>query len=331
MDPLRRHEGEDNALDRYLELARRMDAHAMRLVAIAPRGWIVLGLLGLLPAFAAGSSSPGALAVAVGGVLLAHRALRKLMVGFASLAGATIAWRAVAPIFHAAALAERPLGPEPAAPRPRPRSAEKDMALPILEARELVFRYRDRGEPVLRGCTLRLHPGDRVLIEGSSGGGKSTLGGVLAGLREPESGLLLLDGLDQKTLGREGWRRRVVAAPQFHENHVFASTFAFNLLMGRAWPPAPADLALAETICRELDLGPLLERMPAGLQQMVGETGWQLSHGERSRLFVARALLQEGEVVVLDESFAALDPRTLRRSMDCVLSRANALVMIAHP
>ena len=181
----------------------------------------------------------------------------------------------------------------------------------------------------------RIRPGQharvRVLIEGSSGGGKSTLGGVLAGLREPESGLLLFDGLDQKTLGREGWRRRVVAAPQFHENHVFASTFAFNLLMGRAWPPAPADLALAETICRELDLGPLLERMPAGLQQMVGETGWQLSHGERSRLFVARALLQEGEVVVLDESFAALDPRTLRRSMDCVLSRANALVMIAHP
>lgn len=336
------HDGEDTALDRYLELARRMDAHAVTLGAVIPRAWIVLGLLGLVPSFAGGSTSLAALAVAIGGVLLAHRALKKLVLGLASIASATLAWRAVAPIFHAAARAEVPRGPSllrssassassGAAGAGAGVSERPTAVAPLLEASELVFRYRDRGEPVLRGCSLQLFPGDRVLLEGSSGGGKSTLGALLAGLREPESGLLLLDGLDKNTLGLEGWRRRVVAAPQFHENHVFASTFSFNLLMGRAWPPTPADLELAETICRELDLGPLLERMPAGLQQIVGETGWQLSHGERSRLFVARALLQEGDVVVLDESFAALDPGTLRRSMACVLARANALVVIAHP
>ena len=65
--------------------------------------------------------------------------------------------------------------------------------------------------------------------------------------------------------------------------------------------------------------------MPAGLQQMVGETGWQLSHGERSRLYIARALLQGAELVVLDESFAALDPETLARALRCVLAaRAHA-------
>src|SRR5262249_52807499 len=108
-------------------------------------------------------------------------------------------------------------------------------------------------------------------------------------------------------------------------------TFAFNLLMGRAWPPTQADLGLAEKLCDELDLGPVLARMPAGLQQMVGETGWQLSHGERSRLYIARALLQRADVMVLDESFAALDPVTLRKALECVLARANALVVIAHP
>jgi len=74
---------------------------------------------------------------------------------------------------------------------------------------------------------------------------------------------------------------------QFHENHVFTGTFAFNLLMGRAWLPRQEDLIEAEALCRELGLSELLDRMPAGLMQMVGETGWRLSHGERSRLFLA--------------------------------------------
>ena len=87
----------------------------------------------------------------------------------------------------------------------------------------------------------------------------------------------------------------------------------------------------AEAVCRELGLGPLLDRMPAGLGQMVGETGWQLSHGERSRLFIARALLQSSDLLLLDESFAALDPPTLDHAMTCVLRRARALLIIAHP
>ena len=101
--------------------------------------------------------------------------------------------------------------------------------------------------------------------------------------------------------------------------------------MARRWPPRPADLDAAETLCEELGLGHLLRRMPGGMFQMVGEMGWQLSHGERSRLFIARALLQEAEVVILDGSFAALDPETLQRALLCVLERAKTLVVIAHP
>ena len=201
----------------------------------------------------------------------------------------------------------------------------------MIDAHDVVFRYRAQGEPALQKVTLRIQASDRILLEGPSGGGKSTLGSVLTGLRSPESGLLLLTGLDRHTLGSHGWRRRVVAAPQFHENHVLSNTLAFNLLMGRGWPPRWNDLREADTICRELGLGPLLDRMPGGLMQMVGETGWQLSHGEQSRLFIARALLQQAELIVLDESFAALDPETLALAMKCVLSRAPTLVVIAHP
>jgi ABC-type multidrug transport system fused ATPase/permease subunit len=184
---------------------------------------------------------------------------------------------------------------------------------------------------VLQGCDLQIYAGDRILLEGPSGGGKSTLVSLLIGLRHPQSGLLLLRGLDRQTLGTEGWRRRVVAAPQFHENHVLTGTFAFNLLMGRRWPPQPDDMREADAICRELGLGDLLDRMPAKMLQMVGETGWQLSHGERSRLYIARALLHDADLVLLDESFAALDPETLRQCLRCVLSRATTLLVIAHP
>ena len=71
--------------------------------------------------------------------------------------------------------------------------------------------------------------------------------------------------------------------------------------------------------------------MPSGLRQVLGETGWQLSHGEKSRLFVARALLADADLVVLDESLAALDPETARATLDCVRRRARALLVVAHP
>jgi ABC-type transport system involved in cytochrome bd biosynthesis fused ATPase/permease subunit len=92
-----------------------------------------------------------------------------------------------------------------------------------------------------------------------------------------------------------------------------------------------ADLEEAGRLCRALGLGPLLERMPAGLHQMVGETGWQLSHGEKSRLYIARALLQGADLAILDESFAALDPPTLRHTFALVLQQARTVPVIAHP
>ena len=83
-------------------------------------------------------------------------------------------------------------------------------------------------------------------------------------------------------------------------------------------------------VTRRRACGDLLQRMPAGLMQLVGETGWQLSHGERSRLYIARTLLQRAELIVLDESFAALDPENLRLALDCVLKRGRTVLAIAH-
>jgi ABC-type multidrug transport system fused ATPase/permease subunit len=129
----------------------------------------------------------------------------------------------------------------------------------------------------------------------------------------------------------ESWHKLATEAPQFHENHVLSGTLAFNLLMGRNWPPTEEELKEAKELCGEPGLGERIERMSSGMMQMVGETGWQLSHGERSRIFLARALLQEAQLTILDESFAALDPETLEKCLNCAFERAGTLMVIAHP
>jgi len=253
-------------------------------------------------------------------MLLAYRALRRLVSGAWQLTGAAVAWQRVGVLYEAAA---RPETVGTLADQSKANS-------PLIDARDLVFRYSSSADPVLDGCSLRVAAGERLVLEGPSGGGKSTLVSLLSGLRQPNLGRLLIDGLDSEILSSESWGRRIACAPQFHENHVLAETFAFNLFMGKHRALEPADFQQARSICDELGLGDVLGRMPAGMLQMVGETGWQLSHGERSRLYIARALLQDAELVVLDESFAALDPENLERALECVLRRSRSLLVIAH-
>jgi ATP-binding cassette, subfamily B, bacterial len=319
------HDAEDGQLARYSALSVSLDRVNAWMQGALPRAWLVVGIAVTAPSFVGGAASGAGLAVAIGGLMLGSRAIAHVTAGIGSLLRARVAWDKTRPLFEAGAREERLGSPTWGATSASERGGA------VVEARDLHFRYGTRHEPVLRGVSVKIAPRDRLLLEGPSGGGKSTLGAVLTGLRAPDAGLLLLGGLDPQTLGETGWRRRVVGAPQFHENHLISATLGFNLLMGRGWPPRPEDLREALEVCIELGLGPLLERMPSGLMQMVGETGWQLSHGERSRVFMARALLQRADVMVLDESFAALDPETLERALGCVLRRAPALVVIAHP
>jgi ATP-binding cassette subfamily B protein len=329
--PGRRDAQDDIAMRDYLDASSAMDRALVPATALMPRGWMLVGLLGLLPGFVAGSASSGALAVALGGMLLANRALGGISGGLAALSRAAVAWSQVAELFRASreAPAHEPFlaAPVPASvPTPAPSAAV--IRHKVVDASQLHFGYA--AQPVLHGLDLAIYSGDQILLEGPSGGGKSTLASLLVGLRQADSGLLLLGGLDRHTLGA-AWHQQATAAPQFHENHILSGTLAFNLLMGRNWPASSDELKEAQDICEELGLGDLLQRMPSGLMQMVGETGWQLSHGERSRIFLARALLQHAELTVLDESFAALDPQTLQRCLQCALKRCKTLVVIAHP
>ncbi len=314
------HTAEDAALFHYGRASEKMDSWNAAITAVGPRGWLALGMAVVGYEFVRGQAPMESLAVATGGVLLAYQALRHFVFGLSQSAGAWQAWDLVKDLFHAAG-DEKPAPPEQAvAPSGK-----------VLELRELAYSYPNNARQVIANCALEIKPGDRLLLEGASGSGKSTFGNILAGLRPPSSGLLLAQGLDPASVGPTAWRRRVATAPQYHENHIMAAPLQFNLLMGRNWPLAPGDAEEAWSVCQELGLGPLLDRMPAGIMEMVGDTGWQLSQGERSRVYLARAILQGAPLIILDESFAALDPETLETCLNCVLRRAPSLLVIAHP
>jgi ATP-binding cassette subfamily B protein len=326
------HDEEDRILARYLELSRQTNRAQAMLYGLPPHGWMVLGLLGIAYVFVVspGPNSQVQLTLSVGGMLLAFQALTTLVRGVWAVAMAMSVRSQVEPLIQAAT---RPSEDQAAALAllSRPKHEHPARKRPVLTIRGIDFRYRSRAQLVLEKCSLQIREGDRWLLEGPSGGGKSTLASLLAGMRTPQSGLILLWGFDRRAMSTDMWRRRVAMAPQFHENHVLTETLAFNLLMGRRWPPLPEDLAEAETVCRELGLGELLDRMPDGLLQIVGEGGWRLSHGERSRLYIARTILQKADLVILDESFGALDPESLQRTLRCVLDRSPTLLVIAHP
>ncbi|MFO0667930.1 MAG: ABC transporter ATP-binding protein [Polyangiaceae bacterium] len=322
-----RHTAEDEELDQYIEGNKATDSLAALLEALPSRGWLTLGFLSLVPLLLGEPADASRLLVTIGGLLAAQVGFSSLIASWSSAARFWMAWSVVRPLFRAGAAAPH-AGLPALSVAPKAVAPHEEEVIKVLRAS---YSYSARSGPVLRDVSLTIRNGDRLLLEGPSGGGKSTFVNMLAGIRSPDAGVLLLRGFDLRSLGSAGWRKQVASAPQFQENHVFTGTLAFNLLLGRNWPATIEDLQAANEVCVDLGLEALLKKMPSGLDQQLGETGWQLSHGERSRIFLARALLQNPSLLLLDETFGALDPLTMRQCMEVVLARSNAVLVIAHP
>lgn len=194
-----------------------------------------------------------------------------------------------------------------------------------LHLEQVDFAYL-QNRPVLKGITATIRTHEVVGIVGPSGGGKSTLVQLLLRLREPESGAIFAEGRNVRGLLRSEWARKVTFVPQ--QARLIRGTIEDNIRFMRS------DVSREEivTAAKLAHLDEDVRRFPDGYSREVGEHGGTLSGGQQQRLCIARALVEDPDVLILDEPTSALDPRSedlIRRTLDQLRSRMT-IIIIAH-
>ena len=197
---------------------------------------------------------------------------------------------------------------------------------PLLEFDQVHFAYPTSAGEVLDGITLRMHPGSRTAVVGPSGSGKTTVARLALRFWDPTHGTLRLDGQDIRRYGLSDLRSLIGVVAQ--DTYLFNGTIRGNLLLAR---PGASDSEIRQAL-EQAQLAGFIEQLPAGLETWIGEQGLRLAGGERQRLAIARALLKDAPLLILDEATANLDPLTEQAVLDAlaVLMRGRTTLMMTH-
>lgn len=194
-----------------------------------------------------------------------------------------------------------------------------------VELREVSFAYRP-NEPVLSRMSFVAEPGKVTALVGPSGGGKSTVLALLLRFYEADSGDILIDGQSIATVSRKSLRRQTAYVGQ--DVYLFRDTIGANIAFGKHGASEAEIVAAAKAACaHEFIMG-----FPLGYDTPVGEHGTQLSGGQRQRIAVARALLKNAPIILLDEATAALDSESEKQVQEAIehLCRDRTTIVIAH-
>jgi ATP-binding cassette subfamily C protein CydC len=267
-----------------------------------------------IPLVREGALPPPDLAMLAMFVLAAFEAVAPLPAAFQSLGETRAAARRVWEILDA-----RPLVEEPTSPEPPPKGLG-------IRFEGVSFSYPGTDRKALSGIDLDCPEGAKVAILGPTGSGKTTLINLLLRFWPPDQGRITLGGIDIARLGGEAVRARIAVVSQ--HTHLFSGTIRENLLL--AQPGASQDRL--EQACRAAEIHDFIATQPEGYETQVGEIGIALSGGQARRLAIARALLKEAPILVLDEPTEGLDGPTAQALMMTLhqLMESRSVLLITH-
>jgi ABC-type multidrug transport system fused ATPase/permease subunit len=194
-----------------------------------------------------------------------------------------------------------------------------------IEFRNVDFSYNEQ-ETVLRGFNLTIQAGETVALVGHTGAGKSSLGKLVARFYEFQGGQLLIDDHDIRTFDLQAYRRHMGIVPQ--SPFLFSGSIADNIRYGK---PDAGEAEVLQ-VAHQIGGGDWLDVLPEGLATPVGEEGRGISMGQRQLVALARVLLEDPSIIILDEATASVDPLTeaqIQEGLDVVLQDRTAIV-IAH-
>jgi ATP-binding cassette subfamily B multidrug efflux pump len=193
-----------------------------------------------------------------------------------------------------------------------------------IEFRNVTVRYGDRA--ALQGINLHIRAGETVAIVGHTGSGKSTLAYLIPRLLDPSEGAVLIDGIDVRELRPEDVRRTMGYVPQ--ETFLFSTTLAENIAFG-VKHATDAEIRRAAEIA---GLAPDIAGFPEGYQTMIGERGITLSGGQKQRTAIARAVVRNPAILILDDALSAVDTATEERILSALsgIMRGRTTILISH-
>ena len=231
-------------------------------------------------------------------------------------------------VFAAAAGAERVIELLDEEPRVSDRPGARVLRDPVgvVELEDVEFRYPGADAPALAGVSLRVMPGETVALVGPSGAGKSTLATMVLRLHDPDAGTVRMDGHDLRDLTLDSLREAIAAVMQ--ETLVLQATVRENIAVGR---PGASDDEIAAA-ARAAGADGFIEALPQGYDTPLDARGRSLSGGQRQRIAIARALVRDAPVLILDEPGTGLDEITRRRLIEPMraLMRGRTSLVISH-
>jgi len=227
-------------------------------------------------------------------------------------------------------LERRPAIVSPAAPsvdgEASPALASRRVAEPVAELRNVWFAYQDE-QWVLRDCSFTVRAGEHVAIVGATGEGKTTCARLLNRSYDVTHGQVLVEGVDVREWDLASLRHRVGII--FQDAVLFSGTVAANLRLGEDGAVPHADLERAVELANAASF---IRALPRGLDEELSERGGNVSHGQRQLLAIARALIYDPAILILDEATSSVDPESERAIQDAMrrLTRGRTTITIAH-